>query len=306
MILTLTPSRKTATYIQLFGGYILIAISTVQGFLLIPIYLTYIDLGAYGYWLTINSVIALISIINFGVGPVVVPLMARAYGLKNYEELILYFASSLVLYIIICIFFILACSIFSAFLNIFLNIEANELKVIKQCFFIATICMVLTILNQSMMDFSNSLLRPSFPIITRIVSQLIGILVILLLLYNGYGLLSIALGLLCNAAVSFVVLLYDTTLKVNSFNYKLKIHKDKIIEIIGAAPAMLSSNIGNKLFEQTPQIIITSFISAEMTTVYHISRKVAEIILTIIRIFNTSILASFSNLAVRVLSRALR
>ena len=65
MILTLTPSRKTATYIQLFGGYILIAISTVQGFLLIPIYLTYIDLGAYGYWLTINSVIALIQYYKF-------------------------------------------------------------------------------------------------------------------------------------------------------------------------------------------------------------------------------------------------
>jgi len=288
-------SRKIASFSQAFGGYILTFLAIVQGLLLIPLYLSYINVDLYGYWLTILSVISLLNIVNFGINEVVVPRISRAYALKDYDEMMSYFVNSLIIYITTCVIFFFLCLFASLFLNEILNIAPQSFFVIKTCFFIATTTSIITVVNQLLADFSNATLKPQFQMITRIVSQILGLGVTVFLVINDYGIVSIAIGLLLSEALGCLVSGFYVYRKIKVYNKKFQINILKIKELLSLVPAMFSAILGNKLIDESPQLIITNIISAEMTTAYVVTKKVAEIILRLVRTSIISLLPSLSN-----------
>ena len=234
-------SRKIASFSQAFGGYILTFLAIVQGLLLIPLYLSYINVDLYGHWLTILSVISLLNIVNFAINEVVVPRISRAYALKDYDEMMSYFVNSLIIYITTCVIFFFLCLFASLFLNEILNIAPQSFFVIKTCFFIATTTSIITVVNQLLADFSNATLKPQFQMITRIVSQILGLGVTVFLVINDYGIVSIAIGLLLSEALGCLVSGFYVYRKIKVYNKKFQINILKIKELLSLVPAMFSA-----------------------------------------------------------------
>jgi O-antigen/teichoic acid export membrane protein len=292
-------NRKKATITQAFGGYILTGIGLFQGLLLLPIYLSYIEVGAYGYWLTINSLLAIINIFNFGVNEIVVPHMAKSYADKDYDNLLSYFTTSMIIYTVICIVYVIFCSVAYLFLNKILFIDPQNISIINKCFIIAMITTVLIILNQSLADFSNATLSPKFQIITRIFTQIMGVGITIFLVINEYGILSIPIGLLVSEVSCSIVSSFYVCSKIKSFKKTIRLNISHLSNILNPGLATFSATIGNKLFDEAPQLIITNSIGAEMTTAYVVTRKIAETILRLVRISVISLLASFTNMVTK-------
>ena len=158
--------------------------------------------------------------------------------------------------------------------------------------------MILTIINQSLIDFCNSIMKPLFQICIRVLGQLIGVISIIFLLIFENGIISIPVGLLLCECFLFICLMLYIKSKLLFFPKNFRLDNSIIYSIILKIGHMIRANIGGKLVENSPNLIITYFIGAESTTMYYILKKISDLIMRLIRIFATSILSTYSNLLI--------
>ncbi len=290
------PSRKKAFITQAVGGYILTIISIVKGLLLLPLYFQYISYDMYGYWITIGSIVSLISVINFGIGTMVMQRISKAYAKKDFQEIGNYFMSSLFVYIFISVIFLSLGFILSLWLENILHISAEELKDLKVAFYIALFTMMISFFSNAFRGFAGALLKPLFGIKVMITSNLFGIFLVIFLLNNNFGLLSLPISLLVTELLIVILCGIYVLVLYKNFNIKSKIKLIILKEYFTFSPHLFGLVIGNKLLENSHPIIITTFLGSEVTTAYDVTRKVIDIILRALHVLNASLLAPFSHL----------
>lgn len=240
----------------------------------------------------------ILSIIDFGISPIIVPTMSKLYAQKDYGKLVSYFVNGTYLNILICTVFLLICIPAGANLDYFLSIDKKYLNEITLCFYLAVATMILTIINQSLVDFCNSIMRPIFQTCIRVLGQIIGVTSIIFLLIFENGIISIPIGLFICESFSFICLLIYIVSKLSVFPKNFKFDNIIINSIISKISHMIRANIGGKLVENSPNLIITYLIGAESTATYFVIKKISDVIMRLIRIFATSILSTYSNLLI--------
>lgn len=290
------PSRKKAVITQSIGGYIDTGISIAQGLLLLPVYFKFIDISTYGYWITIGSVIALLSIVNFGIGSFTMQRISNAYAKRDFKNIGDYFINSLFLYILISILFIFLAILSVEYLETTLKVSNSLKSILLSAFYIAMITMVLSFFSNAFKGFSQSLLNPLFGVYSTIIARFIGIIVTVMLLYNNIGLLSIPIGLLVSEFIIFISNMIFAYINYKKLNTSSKLNLDILKEYLNFSPHLFGLAIGNKMTNSSHPLLITTFLGSEITTIYTVTRKVIEIILQSVNIINSSLIAPISHL----------
>jgi O-antigen/teichoic acid export membrane protein len=290
------PSRKKAVMTQVVGGYLNTVISITQGLLLLPIYFKFIDFATYGYWITITSIIAILGIINFGIGNMVTQRISSSYAKRNFQAVADYFINSQFLYYIIASSLFAIGLVFSYWLETILSLDDAQLDLLTKAYLIALVTATLTILSGSIKGFSQALLKPLFGVYSTVFSRIGGIILTVILLYQDIGLLSIPLGLL----VTEILILFSNSIyayyEYKKLNTKSYLQKNIIFEYLHFSPHLFGLMVGNTLSNKSHPLIITTFLGAEMTTAYAVTRKAIEIIDQTINTFNSSLIGPFSHL----------
>jgi O-antigen/teichoic acid export membrane protein len=290
------PSRKKAFLTQAIGGYILTAIAIVKGLLLLPIYFKFISYEMYGYWITIGSIITLLSIINFGIGTMVTQRISKAYAKKDFKAVGDYFINSLVIYLSIAIVFLGAGFALSHWLQNILGISSEQLRLLETVFYITLFSIMLSFFSNAFKGFSQALLKPLFGVYVMVGANLNGVGLVLFFLYNDFGLLSLPISLLITEIIIIVLCGIYTVVLYKQFGINSKVNTKIIKEYFTFSPHLLKLVVGNKLLENSHPIIITSILGAEITTAYDVTRKVIDIILKMLNVLNASLLSPFSHL----------
>jgi len=290
------PSRKKAFLTQAMGGYILTAIAIVKGLLLLPIYFKFISYEMYGYWITIGGILALLSIINFGIGTMVTQRVSKAYAQKDFEAVGDYFINSLLIYFFIAIVFLGVGFLLSHWLQNMLEVSSEQLQLLKTVFYLALLTMLFSFFSNAFRGFSQALLKPLFGVYVMVGANFSGIGLVLFFLYNDFGLLSLPISLLITEIIITVLCGIYVLVLYKQFDIKSKINTKIIKEYFTFSPHLLKLVVGNKLLENSHPIIITSFLGAEITTAYDVTRKVIDIILKMLNVLNASLLSPFSHL----------
>lgn len=290
------PSRKKAFLTQAIGGYILTAIAIVKGLLLLPIYFKFISYEMYGYWITIGSAVALLSIINFGIGTMVTQRVSKAYAKKDFEAVGDYFINSLLIYFFIAIVFLGVGFLLSHWLQNMLEVSSEQLQLLETVFYLVLLTMMFSFFADAFRGFAGALLKPLFGMYVMVGANLFGIGLVLLLLYNDFGLLSLPMSLLLTEFIIVVLCGFYVLSLYKQFHIKSQMKTKILKEYFTFSPYLLSLKVGSKLLENSHPILITSFLGAEITTAYEVTRKVIDIILTLFNQLNSALLAPFSHL----------
>src|SRR5688500_11421658 len=80
IVISHPPDRRRATIAGLTVQYATVAIQGVQSFLLVPLYVAYIDARLYGAWLAAGSVLLWISLVDLCAGGIIQQRVGQAYG----------------------------------------------------------------------------------------------------------------------------------------------------------------------------------------------------------------------------------
>ncbi|WP_161957598.1 lipopolysaccharide biosynthesis protein [Mariprofundus sp. EBB-1] len=265
--------------------------------LLIPLYLYYIGAHTYGLWLASGGILGMLAMMNFGISSMLIQRVSRSYSEKDFERTGAYFFNGMIVYLVICLLFGLVGWAVSEAIPLILKVAGDDAAVLQGCFLLAVVAMVVAILNECLRSFSQALLRPVVPMIAMAIGRIIGIAVTIWMLYDGFALWSIPIGTVVGECIIGIVSCFHAALLFRQLKVKIRADYQIIREYVRTSPALLMARMGDVLSRESEPLLITVFLSPEVTAAYMITRKAADMVFQVLGVLYGASHSSFSHLA---------
>lgn len=250
----------------------------VSGVLLVPLYLRFIPLDLYGAWIASGNILVWLSFLDPGLTGVLQQRVGSAYGKQDYQAIRELLGVGLFLTGIISISIIAIGFVFAHYLPWLLDLPSTvDASVIVQAF-------SLTVIGTSLMLFSFSIsainqgLQSSlgFGLISNVVVALSFVLIIILL-YKGFGLLAIAIGLIfrgvCHTLGQGVYLLWRLTDEKIGFSFSFS----SIAALMKLLSYTLLGRVSGIIANNVDLLIVARFLGPETVAVLSLTRKVPRL-----------------------------
>jgi O-antigen/teichoic acid export membrane protein len=256
-------------------GNILVQIIMIM---VVPIYLNYVSELHYGYWLTILSVIAWITLTDLGIGMALTRELIKINSLARDEiRLNKLISTAFFTFFILGLIFFGIGGILYFLLPELLSIPEGDLKIFNSTYIICIVsgALVLPFNCFSAIIESNKKLTLNRSI--AIVSSLIGLLIgVILIVFTEIGIMSLAIGMLLKILFQGVFSIYFS-LRVQYFNLKLSLFDKTILKRLFSFGGYLQvSRIANTVAVSADNIIITFLMGAVWVTPYNLTVKLAN------------------------------
>lgn len=286
---------KWASALLALGGYTNTGIMTVQGFILVPLYLRFIGPHLYGLWLSSGGILAMLGVLQFGIGNMLIQRVAHAYGQQDLPKAGAYFLNGMFVYLVITSVFVALGMMLSFCLGMFKVVGGSEKELVR-CFQLAVLSAGVGIVNTCLRGFAQALLRPLFTVITLAAFQIVGAAATIFLLYRGAGLISIPVGMLAVEVLAFISGAVQAMRLFRGLCAKVRIDRGIIGEFFRVGGALFFAKLGNVLSRESDPLLITLFCRPEMTTAYMVTRKGVDVFSNILNVLNVSTFCTFSHL----------
>ncbi len=293
------PSRKKATIINLTRDYASMGILIIRGFVLVPIYLDYIDARLYGAWLATGSIVAFLGLLDFGFSSVIVQKAANIGGQKDYNRLGKLIGTSLVITCLLASLPLLVASILFMRVPAWVNIEGAGALQIAKAFWIAGASTSLMLIAYGVGGILLGLQWVGVLTVQFIISSLIGIIATLIFLYMGWGVLSIPWGFLVQSALlsaghcAYLWWWIRRNLQPKSLSFELATFKNLFQESLW----VFVSKLSNTAARQSDNLIIAAMIDPRLTTILVLTRKSTDIVTTIVARISSAFMPSLAHLS---------
>lgn len=290
-------SRKKVTQWHLFFQYSSIIISIINGIVIVPIYLHFINIELYGAWLATGNILVWITIIEPGIGDVLQQKIAFSYSQKDYITINKLIASGIIISLIISITAFLASLVIVNYIPAILKTsESLNSGELLTAFKLIAISTCLTLFTFSLVGINQGFQNTFFSGIIYVVGQVVAIILNIILLYMNYGLISIALSRIAFSSIfltGHLILLIYVTIKnkltpIFEKNFFIQFSKIFIYTFSGKLASTLINNID--------LIIVSRYINAETVTMLELTRRPFKIFNSFIDRSTVALLPALSHL----------
>lgn len=272
-------------------------IVSIQAVVLIPLYLNAIGPRLYGAWLGSGDILLWMMAFDLGLPNLMIQRIGAAHGKSDTKTVSEYFATGMLVLAAVAFSVALAAYVLSFYLSGWLGITGADAEVLRSCFLIGSIAAAINIFNNSVVGFSRAIQDAKIITATIIASSLGGFVVSLVLILAGYGLWSVAFGLLARALISLIGSAYflRKVLKGDLVRY-FKVRRQILRELLVISPATALGGLGYAVMNQSEVALVAFFIRPELAVVFSLTRKVLEIARGIIDMIAFATYGSFANL----------
>jgi len=293
---SVTDRRSTAAW-NLTFGYAFVAVALTKNIILVPVYLNYISIGEYGAWLATGGILAQIFVTDFGLGAVVTQKVSRLMGAGLSENTGRTITTGILCSFIVAFVVAIVLVILSPFLVGLMKIEDVVYERIYACFILAIIANCISILGLTSSGVLKSLHRPVMSGATILVADIVNIFFTILLLIKGYGLYSLAYGMLARGIVlmSGGLVTVCVTVKTSRIPF-IGPAVEEAIELFRNSFFMLMTTLMMRLQTRSDVFFIGWLISPTVAAIYSISTRVYETIILFISQIGGASQASLANL----------
>lgn len=192
-MIDIPKSRKKTTKWNLFFMYLQVAISIINGIVIVPLYLYYLKSDLYGAWLATGNLLVWFTVIDPGISDIAKQRIAFAYAKKEIKDIRYIVSSTILLHLLVGLIIFSAVFIIADQLPAILKLSSNIDQVaLIDSFKIAGIGTALMLFGFSFNNLNFGLQSSlAIGIIWSIINVL-GTALNIALLIEGFGLLSIA------------------------------------------------------------------------------------------------------------------
>ena len=286
----------TLTWFASFAGII---VSTVVGFLSVPLALDYWNVQRYGIWAIINSIIVYLTLSNLGINSAAAVLMAKNNSSWDKIKILRKSFNLLTISTVIsCTFFIILNTFYKDWILFIGNIPVNlKAETFNACFIFGLFFFVnlpLSLICSALSGFQKLYVEKIFSVCQTLISFLSLILVIYLkgnlityAIFNGVANLIINM---IKAAYFYLFIYSNIKDKSNQQNIQLEKNKDISNKtIIMSSMRFFSTGIAAMFVWNTDNLVISNFIGISEVTPYSITFKLYSILIIIITMTNASL-----------------
>lgn len=295
---TARPSRKKNTIVNVIFSYANVAYAIVSGLILVPLYLHFISFDLYGAWLASGNVLNWILVVDPGLSTVIMQRVAHSYGADDYTGIGSYATCGLFLTACIALaLLVLGLSLYS-FVPGWVNFANTDLvPTLEINFLLALFAAAITLFAFAVGVVNLGLQLSVAQGLVYTLSNLSTLVVTVALLYFGFGLYAITLGLLCRAlmfALGGMFVMFSHFRKI-----KISLHFDrtKLREMLGLLSFTSLGRIGGLLSKNMDAFLIARFLGPEQVPVFVLSRRGMDVAVTLLGRTGNAIGPSLSHLS---------
>lgn len=282
-------SRKKAIIEQSKLDVIYLIINILFAIILVPYYLNFISIELYGFWLATSGVVILLEVFDLGINTLFIDKISRYYSNKDYNRLIDYLYSGISLFLILSILINIIGFIISNHLDVFFDLKQYK-TVIKECFRIAIFTASLKVLNNALVNYGSSVLRPRLFSYHKILSITLSIIVVLILLKLNFKLYSLAFGYLFQQVLALCLNVVSSIYIIKKITGKFKgqIKISIISYFFINSKYLFFGKLSDAAIKSSEPILIASSLGPKFSSIYILSKKTSDIIYQIINVFTNS------------------
>ncbi len=291
-----SESRTQTTVWNFFFLNIRFIVSIINGVLIIPLYLHFIDSPIYGAWLATGNILSWITIVDPGVGGVILQRIGFAIGRKDNKEVGMAIASGTAISILLFFLCVIAGYAVSFFIGSFANIDMRYRADITSAFRIGIWGTALSLLSNT---FTNIILAYQKTKLHGVfVNSIMGasILVTVVLLFNNFGVYALAYNSLFTGFSTLVYALILTGILVKKHSIHLSFEKDYLKHFSKVFAYTFSSRLFETIASNVDLILVSRYLGSQYVTALDLSRRPLKIVTGLANNVSISMLPALSHL----------
>tara|TARA_B110000908_G_C10267775_1_gene466256 strand:+ start:1553 stop:3049 length:1497 start_codon:yes stop_codon:yes gene_type:complete len=267
----------------------------VNGIIMVPLYFKFMEVSTYGAWLATGNVVAMLGLVESGFSGVITQKMAAALSKKDKKHFFqLAGANVYTAFLMAITLFLLGLSI-APFVAKWVNAEETIQYSITIAYIIslasATISLIVSLLGAFPQVWQDT---KTIGLITTVVN-ILGIISLILYLYMGYGVVSLALGYFTRSILNLFgqgiwILMKWKKLNLSMPRFDLIVIKTLLKDCI--YPFL--SKISGVIMGNSQSFIIAMFINPGLAAVYDITSKISSVSCNFVGMINGSFFGLFS------------
>jgi len=278
-------------------GYVITNI--INSIILLPFYLHKIDASTLGVWLATGNILAWMTLIDPGVGDVLQQRIGELRGRNENEEIGKTIGSGLMSATGILFISVIAGFVFYFLIGAIIDKDVSRYPHLQIALFLTIVATGMSLVSFAMSGINQGMQNASPVAVSSITANVLFLIVNLLLLYLGFGVISIAFANLCRAVYN------------NIFNYtalKVLLRKERIrVEFIGAhfkrfirifSFTSLASIIGG-FSASMDTIVLARYIAPWMITIFEINKRPVQLVQSMIGRHSVALMPVVSHAAGR-------
>lgn len=288
-------SKYKASFYNLFFNFFNIGLSIIQGLFLIPFYLHYLSSSLYGSWLATGNILAMVSVLEGGVSNVITQKLSNSIMSNDRKKYLELAGANIMSAFIISFLLLLICILLSFFIIDLICTDKASISDLKSAFILAAIAVSISIFSALIGAFPQVWQDTKYVGRVNSISIIINILVIVGGLYWGYGILSLAFGLLAKSLFNLIFQSIWISVQWNKRGYEFPLFSLKLtFQLLKECGFPFLSRLSSILISQSQNFLIAVFISPSATTVYDITGKIVTTLCNMISVVYGSFFALFS------------
>jgi O-antigen/teichoic acid export membrane protein len=290
------PSRRRGAVLMLAGGYANLALLTVQGLVLVPLYLRYVGSELYGAWLASGDLLGWLALLDMGVAGVVTQRMAAAHGRGERAELGEYYATGLAVQAVLVAVLTALAAAAAPFIPGWLGIHGPDARLLSACFAVAGIATGVGILATLVASLPLAVQRMGFYTAASLASTLAGLVVTLWGLLSGAGLWALVWGMLARSGLLLLSVGAYAAGVLRHEGARLRVRMPVLRELGSLGGATFLSMLGNTAVGRCDALLVAVVFRPELATVYVLTRRAAEIIAMFLARVGGAVFPGFAHL----------
>lgn len=257
-------------------------ISQLLMFVAIPVYLFYLSNVAYGFWLTIGSIVMWISLSDLGIGMalgrILIKLQATETAQKLYNERNSLVNTAVIIFLgCAAVFFIVGFILYPFAVNWFKVDDANY-HVFKLTYFLSITAGAISLPSSVFAGILESNQRLALNRNLSTLGTILNVLISIVLVYYFKSIVALAYSLLLSVLIRTVISWYfanqTVSLKFSVFHYN-KIYGRQLLSSGGYFQI---ARIANTVATNSDNLFISSYIGAGNVPMYSFTTKLAQIL----------------------------
>jgi O-antigen/teichoic acid export membrane protein len=275
-----------------------LVLSIINGFLIVPLYLKYIDNHLYGAWLATGNILVWLTLLDPGIGDVLTQRVSASFGKRKYKEIGYQISSSLVISGAISFICLIISYLLSYYIPQLIKLHNPVIEHdLIRAFQLAACGTAMTLLSFALSGSALGLQKTKAIGIARTIIGISGILFTLVLLYHGKGIYALAYSNIYRSGLSVIAYGFILYVYLKENNIKLRFSRTYFRQFSGIFSYTFIAKLFSTLAGNIDLILVARFLDVNYVTIFELTRRPLKIVQNFINMPSIALLPAFSSLA---------
>lgn len=288
-------SRYSASVYNYLFNSVNSTVMIVNGIIMVPLYFKFMSVSTYGAWLATGNLVSMLGLVESGFAGVVTQKMSAAITNKDNIKFLQLAGANIYTALLMASVLFLVGILFSHFISEWVNADPSIKQAITIAFIIALASASISLLVSLWGAFPQVWQDTKTIGMINAIVNLVAIIFLIIYLFSGFGVISLALGYLTRAVLN--LFFQGTWILLKWRNMGLP----KPVFCIETTKSLLKecfypflSKVSNLFMGNSQSFIIAFFLSPTLAAIYDITSKIAAVSCNFVNMINGSFFALFS------------